>query len=86
MVGGKALVELPVGEWFHVEVVARVGRDARGTWDLTVVTPGHDPRRFSQLKTGATSFANLTWVGWSSTATRQTTYYLDNVRLGNEPG
>jgi len=82
-VGGKELLPLPVDQWFHVEVTAKVGDDADGAWTLTVTLPGKDPQRFDNLNTGAPDFRNLTWVGWSSMATEATVYYLDTVKLGN---
>jgi hypothetical protein len=73
-----------VGTWFHVEVSARVGRDADGLWTLAVTLPGQEPKRFEGLKVGNPEFRNLTWTGWCSTATDKRVYYLDHIRLGND--
>jgi hypothetical protein len=84
-VGGRDLLELPVAQWFHVEVTAPVGENANGLWDLAVTLPGQPARRFEGLKNGSPEFKNLTWVGWSSTATVKTAFYLDNLALTSEP-
>lgn len=84
LVGGEVLLELPIGEWFHIEITAGVGEQADGAWSLTVTLPGAEPRRFEGLETGSPKFKNLTWVGWSSTATEKAVYYLDNIRIESE--
>lgn len=80
-VGGHDLLDLPVGEWFHVEITAPVGDDADGTWNLTVTLPGREPERFEGLEVVHGDFTNLNWVGWSSNATETTVFYLDDIEL-----
>ena len=84
-VGGRELLSLPVGQWFHFEITAQVGAAANGQWELTVQQPGQEPRRFPGLAVGNPEFKNLTWTGWCSMATDKTAFYLDNVQLKNEP-
>ncbi len=81
LLGGKEVMELPVGQWLHVEIVAKVGKDADGKWDLAITLPGAAAKRFDGLATGSPDFANLTWIGWSSMATKKTVFYVDNVKL-----
>jgi hypothetical protein len=76
-------LDLPVGEWFHLEIIAQIGTDANGTWELIVERPGQPPQRISNLAVAHSDFKNLTWVGWCSTATEATAFYLDNIRLEN---
>lgn len=83
-VGGQALLELPVSTWLHLEITAKVGKEADGTWTLVVTLPGQEPRRFAGLKTGSPDFHNLTWVGWSSMATDKRVFYLDRIQLSND--
>lgn len=80
-VGGRQLMELPVGEWIHFEVVGGVGSRCTGKWDLTVTPPGEEPRRFTGLMNGSPGFEVLTWMGFSSNADADTVFYLDNVEL-----
>jgi hypothetical protein len=83
-VADHPLVDLPVGQWFQIEIAAPVGTDADGKWDLTVTLPGETPRRFPGLAVANPDFKNHTWIGWCSMATDKTAFYLDNVRLKNE--
>jgi hypothetical protein len=83
--GGRELLGLPTGQWFHVEITAQVGAQANGKWDLSVQLPSQEPRRFPGLAVGHPEFKNLTWTGWCSMATDKATFYLDNVQAKNEP-
>ena len=83
-VGGRALLDLPAGQWFHVEITAQVGTATDGKWELTVELPGEQPRRFPGLAVASPEFKNFTWTGWCSMATDKTAFYLDNLRLKNE--
>lgn len=83
-VGGQTLLSVPVGTWFHLEISAKVGTDADGTWTLVVTLPGQEPKRFTGLKTGSPDFRNFTWAGWSSMATDKRVFYLDHIQLSND--
>ena len=80
----KELLEMPAGQWVHVEVSAGLGAKNTGTWDLTVTLPGQQPRRFAGLTNGSPEWKTLTWMGFSSSATEKTVWYLDNFRLTRE--
>jgi hypothetical protein len=82
-VGEKALLDLPIGKWVHFEIEAKVGADANGKWTLGVGLPGEAPRRFVDLATGSADFKDLTWVGWSSSATDTTVFYLDELEISS---
>ena len=45
-VGDRALLDLPTGQWFHVEIVAHVGDSVDGKWELSVQIPGKALQRF----------------------------------------
>jgi hypothetical protein len=83
-VGGRALMDVPTGRWFHVQISAKVGTSADGKWSLTITLPNSAPRVFTDLTVGSPDFKNLTWLGWSSFATDRTVYYLDNIRVKND--
>jgi hypothetical protein len=87
-VGGREVLRLPIGEWFRLELVAGLGDASTGTWDLIVTQPGQEPARFAGLANGSPDWKALTWLGFSSNATEETAFYLDNVELttGPEPG
>ena len=80
-VGGKKLLDLPVGQWVRLEVRAGLGDESTGTWDLTVTVGGQPPRRFEKLANGSAEWKTLAWLGFSSTATDTTAFYLDNLEL-----
>lgn len=81
--GSKKLMELPVGEWVHLEVSAKLGKDAGGTWGVVVKAPNGPRKVFSGLKCGTTGFEQLTWIGFVSNATHKTAFYLDNIDIRN---
>jgi len=83
-VSGKTLLELPVDQWVRFEIVAGLGDGNGKTWDMAVTMPGRTTREFEGLKAGNAKFNQLTWLGFSSNATKKTVFYLDNFRLTNE--
>jgi hypothetical protein len=78
---GQRLLEVPAGQWFHVEIAAALGDAATGTYTLTVTLPGKEPRVFADLPCGAPELKRVTWVGFISNATVKTETYLDNLKL-----
>jgi len=80
----RQLMELPVGEWIHFEVVGGVGSRCTGKWDLTVTPAGKEPRRFTGLLNRSPGFKVLTWMGFSSNGDAHTSFYLDNIELTND--
>lgn len=83
IVGGQTLCELPAGRWVGFRMAAGLGGQSTGTWDLAVMLPGEPPRQFKGLKNGSADFRTLQWLGFSSTATAATVFYLDNIELTN---
>ncbi len=83
-VAGETLLELPVNQWVHFEIAAGLGKESRNTWDLTVTLPGRPPREFKGLQNANAKFNQLTWIGFTSNATKKTVFYLDNIKLTNE--
>jgi hypothetical protein len=80
-VGGKTLLEPPVGKWIHFEVTAGLGEQSTGTWNLAVTLPGEEPRRFEGLANGHLDWKTLHWLGFSSMAEERVAWYLDNLEL-----
>ncbi|MCY2992631.1 MAG: right-handed parallel beta-helix repeat-containing protein, partial [Planctomycetota bacterium] len=83
-VGDRPLLDLPTGQWLHIEITAQVGASTDGKWNLSVQLPGQEPRRFADLAAGSPEFKNFTWAGWCSMATEKTAFYLDNVQVKHE--
>ncbi len=80
---GKTLVEIPAGQWVHLEVSAGLGTHSTGTWDLRVTLPGQPPKMFQGLPNRVPDWRKLDWLGFSSTATEKTVFYLDNLAITN---
>lgn len=83
-VWNKPLIDLPVGGWMHFEIEAGLGKKSTGTWNLTVTIPGQEPHRFADLKNVSDQWKSLNWLGFSSTATHKTVYYLDDIKISND--
>jgi hypothetical protein len=83
--GGKELLDLPVGQWVHFEVVAGLGSKSSGAWTLRVTLPGQSAQEFAAIKCHSPDWKALQWMGFSSTATSKVVYYLDNFDLGDAP-
>ncbi|MCX5674303.1 MAG: right-handed parallel beta-helix repeat-containing protein [Planctomycetota bacterium] len=78
-------VDVPAGQWVRFESVCGLGAKSTGTWDLAVTVPGAPPREFKNLKNGSPDFKTLDWLGFCSTASAATVFYLDNLDLVNKP-
>jgi len=83
-VAGKTLLELPVDKWVHFEITAALGDGNGNNWDMAVTIPDSPAREFKALKAGNAKFNRLTWLGFSSNATKKTVFYLDNLKLTNK--
>ena len=80
-VAGATMLELPLDKWVSFEITALLGKD---TWDMTVTLPGEAPKEFRGLQNGHATFDQLTWVGFTSNATKKTVFYIDNLKLKNK--
>ncbi|MGQ9731255.1 MAG: right-handed parallel beta-helix repeat-containing protein [Candidatus Zipacnadales bacterium] len=79
----RFLMEVPVGEWFHIAVTASLGPDSTRVWELAVTLPGQKTQRFAELPIYSPDWKTLDWVGFVSNAQTKTALYLDNIRLRN---
>ncbi len=78
---GKPLMAVPTGQWIRIEIVAGLGRQATGTYDLAVSVAGQPPQRFEKLPVGSPAWRRLRWLGFISAATDKAVLYLDNIVL-----
>ena len=76
-------VPAPTGQWFHLEMVSGIGEDGNGTWELRLEAPGQGEVTFTNLPWGSTDWTGLTWLGFSSSAEYETTFYVDDINLSN---
>jgi len=83
IVGGKTLLKLPADTWVHLEIAADLGKDNSGKWNLIVKVAGQQPREFKHLANGTAAFDQLTWLGFTSNATSESVFYVDNLSIEN---
>ena len=69
LAGGKPLGQVPAGQWVRVAITCGLGKQATGTYDLTLTLPGQAPRTFAELPCGTAKFDRLEWLGFVSLAT-----------------
>ncbi len=81
---GQKLVDLPEGQWVHVEIVCKLGPAADGSYELTVTLPDRDPQHWT-LQCAAEKFNRLEWLGFTSLANAATAWHLDNLVIQWEP-
>jgi len=79
-VGGKLLATVPTTGWIHVEIEARLGKEAPRRFTLTVTPAGGKPQKFTVPFRGQ-QFSQLHWLGFVSTAAADTVFYLDNLHI-----
>jgi len=84
LAAGKELLQVPVDEWFRIEMKLAVGQAAAPTYDLTVTLPGEDPRLFPGLPMVKPEFSRLDWLGIMSPGTAEAVFFIDDVRIINE--
>jgi hypothetical protein len=80
---GTAPLEIPTGQWIHVEMNAELGPDTDGRWDLVITLPSQPPVRREGLPSQRGPIKSLNWLGFCSTANGPTALYLDNIELTN---
>ena len=80
-VGGKVLAIVPTQRWVRVTLEAEVGKAAPRNFRLTITPRGKDTHVFDGLPFSGSDFAQLHWLGFSSTATADTAFFLDNLQI-----
>ncbi len=80
-IGGKVLAHVPGESWVHVEVESTLGKNASRTYKLTLKPAGGVAQAFSELAISGKDFHELHWLGFSSTAAADTTFFIDNLKL-----
>ncbi len=80
----RNLTTIPTGAWVQIEVRADLGKNANGTWSLTIRQPGKAEVVEATLPCDRT-WKSLEWLGFSSQAIRPTAFYLDDLEVHNVP-
>jgi hypothetical protein len=76
----RELLPIPLSQWVHFAITTGLGKQATGTWELTVTVPGQTPQAFSGMPCDP-KWKALEWMGFISNATDTAVFYLDNVKL-----
>jgi hypothetical protein len=79
--GGKTAAKVPIDEWIHVEIEGALGKDAPRTFRLAVGARGSPPQVVEGLPFAGKLFRELHWLGFSSTAAADASFYLDDMRV-----
>ena len=80
--GGRTLLGVPRNEWIRIEIHARLGKDADGTWDLRVHLPGSAEMLEYEKLPGHPRFRELRWVGFVADGDAKATTWIDRFHLG----
>ncbi len=83
IVRGKTLLELPLDKWVRIAIAADLGKGNSGKWHLTVTPTGQPPQEFKNIENGSPVFEQVTWLGFTSNATSESVFYVDNLSIEN---
>lgn len=79
---GRELLKLPLSRWVGLEIACGVGKQATGTYDLTVRLPGAaQPLRFEGIPYDR-AFNQLDWYGFTANGTEKAVFYVDDIHCG----
>lgn len=76
----KSLMVLPLGQWIHIGIECPLGKQANGSYTLSITLPGQPDIVFGN-QTCDSRFSRMTWLGFSSMAKDKQVFYLDNLKL-----
>lgn len=79
--GDRLVATAPVDGWLHVEIEAPLGKNAPRKYSLTVVPANGARQVFTDLPFSGKDFRALHWLGFVSTATVDTAFFVDNLRI-----
>ena len=79
--GTQEIGTIPAGEWAHVDIRFKLGKDAPKTYRFTLDVPGREPV-LAEIPYRSKGFERVTWLGITSSDDADGTYYIDNLMLG----
>lgn len=80
-VDSKTLMQLPEDKWIDFIIVAGLGPQANGHFDLTVTIEGQQPQIFENLAYASKRFYKLDWFGFVADSKNECTFYLDDISI-----
>jgi hypothetical protein len=72
---------VPLNQWVRYEITAGLGKASTRNWALKVTLTGQSPREWKNLPLASDKFEELTWIGYTSNANTNTSFYLDNFAV-----
>jgi hypothetical protein len=83
---GRELTGVPPESWITVAIEAALGKQTEPTFTLTIRTEDGKVRAFPRLPISGEDFRELHWLGFSSTGTKESVFYVDNLKWEVIPG
>ena len=80
VVNGNFITQIPFDEWFGVEVLFELGKDAPKTYELRLDISGEEPRKF-ELSYAHQGFSYLERLLFTSHTTERAVFYVDDIKL-----
>ncbi|MEI6916048.1 MAG: hypothetical protein WCL39_13010, partial [Armatimonadota bacterium] len=81
---GKSIMAMKHGMWYHIAIDCIIGKNAPGRYTLTIKPP--DGNAIVQSIPCPDNLLELRWFGFISNANADTTFYLDNINIDQNPG
>jgi parallel beta-helix repeat protein len=78
---GRKVAELPNNHWQHFEILCPLGRQADGTYSLSITDDAGQTQRWDKVAFTNPGFQRLDWLGFFSQADAATACYMDNLVL-----
>ena len=82
---GRTIATIPIRTWIRVEMMVPLGRKSSRSYQLTVTPKGQPSTSATGLPFVGKDFAELHWLGFISSASADTAFYLDNLKLSSTP-
>jgi hypothetical protein len=77
---GKKLLQLPAGQWVHIEIVCSLDPKATGKYDLAVKLPNAAPQVFKDTACSP-KFQTLNCIVFMAVGDAPAVFYLDNLEF-----
>jgi hypothetical protein len=78
---GKELARIPTDTWVKIAISYPLGRDANGTYQLTLKIANQASLQFDHLSCGTPTLRRLEWFGFVSNANEKVAVCLDDVKV-----
>ncbi len=84
LANGKQMVQLPAGQWLHIEIICGLGPQATGKYDLTIKLPNAEPQVLKDVACSP-KFETLNCIVFMAVADAPGVFYIDNLAFQPKP-